>query len=744
MSAETSRATLDRAIAGAALALYSLAVAVGFCRVFSQWEFLGDLLVVVLVGHVTGFLLRHVHVAFAIVIQLVVVAWACAVVVYWDTFRFGFPTPTTWELLRSDLSLVGDQFSQAVAPVIYAGGWTTLAVLGIGVVVALSDVFAFRASARFEALVPGGVLFIIVSALGDGRDQVLTTGALILAGILAVSALRAMQHRPARIVIGRQRPQGATLASTALALGALTAVTAGVIGPVLPGAESEAIYDTRNGPPEITRIESPLVDIRPRLVNQSAQEMFSVTAERQSYWRLASLGEFDGTRWKLNRSSLTGADDLGNATEGRTMLRQEIVIAAHRGALVPAAADPLSASGLDLRWSEENATLLVPGEEGVRGGDRITVESALPTFTAEQLDAATISNAPGGGRYTELPSDLDPFIADQARSITAGAPTPYRQALAIQRFFRDNFEYSLDVQQGSGNNAIISFLRQRVGYCEQFAGTFAAMARSVGLPTRVAVGYTAGTRDEATGTFKVAGRNSHAWPEVWFDGLGWVPFEPTPGRGIPGAERYTGVEAQQETGEVVPPGTGGEPGEGPAPTSVAPGSISGPPASLDEVPDIRDPDTDSIPAVATGGRSGGPDLNRIAAPVLIALFLMLGVAIAPSVLRRVRARHLGADPEVAIVSIYERLRSLVTAAGAPTTSSVTPREFARRAAQTVPGVRSDLTRLTDAVTASTFGPAGQIDPQLVASCEGWYASIERVAKTLLPWHVRLWRYVTLQ
>ncbi|MDQ3351285.1 MAG: DUF3488 domain-containing protein [Actinomycetota bacterium] len=308
MSAETSRATLDRAVAGAALALYSLAVAVGFCRVFSQWEFLGDLLVVVLVGHVTGFLLRQVHVALAIVIQLLVVAWACAVVVYWDTFRFGFPTPTTWELLHSDLSLVGEQFSQAVAPVIYAGGWTTLAVLGIGVVVALSDVFAFRASARFEALVPGGVLFIIVSALGDGRDQVLTTGALILAGILAVSALRAMQHRPARIVIGRQRPQGATLASTALALGALTAVTAGVIGPVLPGAGSEAVYDTRNGPPEITRIESPLVDIRPRLVNQSAQEMFSVRAERQSYWRLASLGEFDGTRWKLNRSSLTGAD----------------------------------------------------------------------------------------------------------------------------------------------------------------------------------------------------------------------------------------------------------------------------------------------------------------------------------------------------------------------------------------------------------------------------------------------------
>src|SRR5207253_3253245 len=78
-----------------------------------------------------------------------------------------------------------------------------------------------------------------------------------------------------------------------------------------------------------------------------------------------------------------------------------------------------------------------------------------------------------------------------------------------------------------------------------FAGTFAAMARAIGLPSRVAVGFTPGVL-EADGLWHITGRQAHAWPEVFVAGYGWVAFEPTPGRGAPGAEAYTGVPAQQD------------------------------------------------------------------------------------------------------------------------------------------------------------------------------------------------------
>ena len=130
--------------------------------------------------------------------------------------------------------------------------------------------------------------------------------------------------------------------------------------------------------------------------------------------------------------------------------------------------------------------------------------------------------------------------------------------LTLQDWFRSEFQYSLNVPQGHSTSAIEAFLRNRIGYCEQFAGTFAAMARSLGVPARVAVGYTQGL-EQPDGSRQVLGKNAHAWPEIWFDGLGWVPFEPTPGRGAPGAEEYTGVApAQDESAPGTPTGDGGE------------------------------------------------------------------------------------------------------------------------------------------------------------------------------------------
>jgi transglutaminase-like putative cysteine protease len=165
----------------------------------------------------------------------------------------------------------------------------------------------------------------------------------------------------------------------------------------------------------------------------------------------------------------------------------------------------------------------------------------LPRFDAERLEAAPSTTA-GDPIYTQLPDDVPASIRQVAGEFTEDATTPYDTALALQNWFREEFTYSLEVQPGHGNVAMEAFLANRVGYSEQFAGTYAVMLRTLGIPTRVAVGFTAGaeTNDQE---FSVRGSNAHAWPEVWFDGLGWVPFEPTPGRSAPGAENHTGVAA---------------------------------------------------------------------------------------------------------------------------------------------------------------------------------------------------------
>jgi transglutaminase-like putative cysteine protease len=104
------------------------------------------------------------------------------------------------------------------------------------------------------------------------------------------------------------------------------------------------------------------------------------------------------------------------------------------------------------------------------------------------------------------------------------------------------FTYDRSFRAGHSLNVMQEFLAQRRGYCEQFAGTYAAFARVVGLPSRVAVGFTQGEqRDD--GRYYVQGKHAHAWPEIYFDGVGWVPFEPTPGRANPAAQQYTGIEA---------------------------------------------------------------------------------------------------------------------------------------------------------------------------------------------------------
>ena len=154
--------------------------------------------------------------------------------------------------------------------------------------------------------------------------------------------------------------------------------------------------------------------------------------------------------------------------------------------------------------------------------------------------AATVvlrPDPPNVERYLELPDDLDGGIASLARQQTRNLETPFEKGIALESWFRSPaFRYSTDIQPGHGASDLASWLldpdpetsaNYRTGYCENFATAMAVMARTLGIPSRVVLGFTPGTA-QSDGTIIVRDRNAHAWVELWMPTQGWVRFDPTP------------------------------------------------------------------------------------------------------------------------------------------------------------------------------------------------------------------------
>ena len=334
----------------------------------------------------------------------------------------------------------------------------------------------------------------------------------------------------------------AVAACTVALLGGLVAVVGSEDEPEVPSDDpdstttstSTSTVPSTSVPPTSSPVSTggaanPLVDMRSLLTNRADSELFVVQSDAESYWRLATLARFDGRTWGWPESELTGADgELAAVRDGAEELRQEVRILGLGGQLIPAAAEPVAASGGNIGWNEDRA-MLVSSDGDLAAGAVYDIVSVSPRIALDDLQGASSSN-PADPIYLDLPDDLPTSVRTVAQEVTSATTTPYETALTLQDWFQTEFVYSLDVQAGHSNSAMESFLRDRIGYAEQFAGTYAAMMRTLGIPARVAVGFTAGENAGDQGAL-VLGKHAHAWPEVWFDGLGWVPFEPTPGVG---------------------------------------------------------------------------------------------------------------------------------------------------------------------------------------------------------------------
>lgn len=732
MSDKRRATTSGDALANVALAGVTICTAVGFCRIFPDWAYLRPMLVVALGVHLAAAGLRWLRVpAFLAIPATAAIGFELmAAVFYSDTLRFAVPSGQTVSFLRIDLRLVWDQFPHATAPVPSSGQYVVAVTLALAVAALLSDAFAFRAFGRAEAAVPTGVLFVFTAALGTERNRVPVAALWLGVAVLAVALLRSAHRDSDAAWLGPARRRSIAGALPAMVVcGALAAVAAAIVAPRLPGAGEAALLDTQQGS-DVTEVVSPLVDIRSRLVNRSRVQLFTMQSEQPRYWRLTGLPEFDGTTWSLPDNPLLDVDGFfAGASRQDLILRQRLEIGRLGGSLIPTAYSPIAAAGAGLAWSEATGTL-VSRDDDLSNGQVIELLSEVIDPPADVLRSATVDAPPDLGTM-RLPSNFPGDVAELAVEVVAGAPTPYDQALALQNWFRSNFTYDLNVQSGHSDDAIRSFLRIRRGYCEQFAGTFAAMARSVGLPARVAVGFTPGDL-QADGRYHVFGRNAHAWPEVWFDGIGWVSFEPTPGRGEPGAENHTGVAPAQDDGsQGTTPDDGNQATTTPAgaTTTTTPTGSTVAPTSTGPAPTLA-----PAPVDASGGGGSGGGWRGPAIVIGLAAAIAAWMALMPLAVRH-RARRNAATPSDRVMVAWQGAMGALALAGSRLPEGATPIEFAASAELESRVDHRPVEELAQHLTAAVYSADGA-DEATAARCEGLRARIEHAALQVTPWRTR--------
>ena len=685
---------------------------------------------------------------------ILTVAWSH----YWATTFWGLPVGDTWTALADDLEQAWTSFGDLSPPVEPVDGFIVSAMAALWLLAFLNDWTAMRTRTLFEPMVLPIAAFGFVGLVGDDQNRILTIGVFTTALLVFTSVHRVAARTADAVWLGGEgrasTGRRALLAGSAAI--AAVALAAGIAaGPVL-GSDEDPVIDLtetiERGRRSAGRVViSPLVDIRGRLVSQAETVMFRVRADERSYWRLTSLDQFDGRVWTSRADYAARPTQLPSLFQSGSSVEesvQEYRIERLGAVWLPAAFEPrslLATSGAtsdvevsnsdigtgdistgdisdgsistgdisdgsistgDISYEPSSSTLIVGPSLASSNGLTYTVSSALPRFDPEvlkaiPLDATTIAEV---ASYTALPSDFSPRVKALANQLTTGAGSGYEQALALQNFFRNGgFVYDANVAPGHSGNRIEEFLDTRRGYCEQFAGTFAAMARSLGLPARVAVGFTVGEADPSDpNLYVVRGRHAHAWPEVYLSGVGWVAFEPTPGRGAPGAQNYTGLaENQAVSGSDL--AMLEEDSATDQPDAVEP------PIDFESLIPSELEDLGGAPPPASSGRGGltWKTWISIAAPLLFVLLILL----IPWFKRiRNQRRFLGVQGNRGKIRLLweETVESLALINMAPRLDE-TYAEFARRAIEQVPLHSPDLRQLGELAAAATFAPTEPTD-----------------------------------
>jgi transglutaminase-like putative cysteine protease len=732
----------------AELFLFALTAAAvyGFTRIFETGDFLVPLLAIAAATHLTAVLLRRRGTGLVLSFLGVAVVWVLATT--WaflrDTTWVVLPTSTTLDVARSDVEQAWSAFHELVAPAPELNGFLLVAALAVGVTVFLADWAAFRMWSSREAVVPSLTLFIFATMLARDEGRVVCAIAWFSAAVAFVLAHRVARLERSTGWVSTQRAAGGRALLRVGLLLALAAVLLGVVvGPRLPGSQDAAIFDWRGEGRTSGRVTvSPLVDIKSRLVQRTEVQVFQVRSPRPSYWRMTALDDFDGNIWRSSGDYESAAASMGGGITGPMWaegdrITQEFTIQRLATVWLPAAyaAIDLAPGQVSAAFQQETRTLIVDDADEAPEGTSYTVLSLFGSYDGEELRSADPAVPDDMDDMLDLPPAFPELAEDLAAEVTEGAETPYDKAFALQNWFRDGggFVYDLEVDTGHSDDAIEQFLEERRGYCEQFAGTFAAMARSLGLPARVAVGFTPGEIVEGTeDVYQVRGRNAHAWPEVYLGDYGWVAFEPTPGRGAPGAQAYTGVAPDQQTADEELPAA-----EATTTTTL--------PDSTESSDSVDDPFLQDLEEMTAGGATSGQAATvddgsgSSIVVVVLALAALAYLAVVPGrrhLRWRQRRSRAEGDPRAEVGVAWAETAEVLSAAGLPPRADETHTAVAERVGRVLPEQSAALERLAAAADLASYAP-DDVAPGLARRAGTDAHLVAEAIRDRLPWWRRL-------
>ncbi|MFD6280679.1 DUF3488 and DUF4129 domain-containing transglutaminase family protein [Streptomyces sp. NPDC060209] len=615
------------------------------------------------------------------------------------------PGPQAVQRLADVLTLGSDDVGRYAIPAPATDGIRLMLIGGVLLIGLIVDVLAVTLRAAAPAGLPLLALYSVAAGLSDGGAGWLwfllaACGYLLL--LLAEGRDRLSQW--GRVFGGVSRTSGGLAAGlegsgralasvrTGRRIGAVALGIALAVPAALPALDGGLLDGTGGGSGRgsgggtISAV-NPLVSLQNNLNQPENREVMTYRTNsgnpQDFYLRILALDQFSGSEWRPSTRRLSDVPDrlpqpagLGEdvaVTEIRTNISAS---RSYQQTYLPL---PYPASEVEVqgRWRYEPEGRTLVGDDGqTTRGARYEVSSLVVEPTASQLAGAMAPRSDLAREYTRVPPSLPDVVEETAERVTEDAANDYERAVKLQDWFSSEggFRYDTTVTSGTGTAAIERFLKDKEGFCVHFSFTMAAMARTLGIPARVAVGFTPGTV-QADGSVSVGLRDAHAWPELYFEGVGWTRFEPTPSRGTTPAYTRPDTPSQDPSDPALPTD-----GASAAPTA-APSTSESCPAQMRRQGECG---ASTAPGAVDSADPGTP-AGTIALWVLGSL-VVLTLPLVPMLWRmRARDRRLGSsggrtpsDAVARVLAAWQEITDTAWDHGIPPDESQTPRKAAAR------------------------------------------------------------------
>ena len=724
----------QRLIAGAATVLVGVAAAIALGRVF---EGNGPTLRLMAAGAcsaVIASLLERRNLVLATAISAGALVIAIGLLVLPHTTWYGLPGLETLRVAIEAAGRVGEQARVQVAPSPPLAPLLLAGLAGTWAAVFAAHSLAFRAGSPLLALMPPVALVGFADSVLEDIVRPIF-GLLFLgsaAALLFADAMRRVQGwGPVWTAPGRNARLDVVAGRSARRVATAAVMVAALAPAVMPGFGSRGVIDFSTSDDGRVRID-PLVSVQASLSRDEVAPVFDVRADVGMYWRMVALPNFDGQVWSPDEQAPTVPVEAGtplvttNPPLGDPAGFFEVTFTTTSELALPWLPLPYPPRSTDaqlegMRWDPQGGSIALGS--GVEPGITYTVVADVVRPTADELRAEVIPDTTSDTlRYTATPGDLSFAVRNIALRWTRGADNDYERIIAIQeRFTRSGeFTYDDEVPDSTSDQALVEFLTEsKRGFCQQFSSAMAIMLRSIGIPARLAVGFTPGSATGTNDRFTVTTENAHSWVEVLFPRYGWIPFEPTPNRENLTAYPYLDPDAVQPcttpgcTGGPAGPGNGGNTEQNAANSVEDREGVGGLRPDFDQGRLGRGGGGAIASGVANAAPDPGPFTTRNALLAVVATGAITLALVPPvrALRRRRRLRRARRAPRSLILATYDVFADRAAELGFPRREGQTIEEYRAAVANSGAPVDGDLDRLSLLATGAAYGAREPDDHQ---------------------------------